>query len=56
MLESVAGLAMHPYRGARDEGVMGLAKGVGKVTIGATVKPYGGIYYSAQISAHFVAD
>ena len=56
MFESVAGLAMYPYRGARDEGVMGLAKGVGKATIGAAVKPYGGIYYSAQISAHFVAD
>ena len=56
MFESVAGLAMHPYRGVRDEGVIGFAKGVGKATVGAAVKPCGGIYYPAQISAHFVVD
>ncbi|KAJ7182660.1 putative sterol glucosyltransferase [Mycena crocata] len=63
MSDGVMDLFVQPYRGARDEGALGLAKGIGKGTLGITVKtisatlglvayPGQGIYKSIRLTAH----
>ncbi|KAJ7705308.1 hypothetical protein B0H17DRAFT_664811 [Mycena rosella] len=63
MADGISGLVMDPYRGAREEGVVGMAKGVGKGAIGFGAKagsamvglvayPGQGIYKSLRAAAH----
>ncbi|KAJ6551519.1 sterol glucosyltransferase [Mycena capillaripes] len=63
MADGVSGLVMDPYRGAREEGIVGIAKGIGKGTLGFFTKtssatlglvayPGQGIYKSIRAASH----
>ncbi|KAJ6567741.1 putative sterol glucosyltransferase [Mycena vulgaris] len=63
MADGISGLVVDPYRGAREHGVVGMAKGVGKGAIGFGTKtgsgllglvayPGQGIYKSIRAAAH----
>ncbi|KAJ7182617.1 hypothetical protein C8R43DRAFT_1228972 [Mycena crocata] len=63
MADGLSGLVVDPYRGAREEGLVGMAKGVGKGAIGFGTKtgsamlglvayPGQGIYKSIRTMAH----
>lgn len=43
IVEGVTGVATKPFQGARDEGVGGFFKGVGKGVVGLVARPTGGI-------------
>lgn len=42
--DGFTGIITQPYRGARDDGVAGFAKGVGTATVGFLFKPGAGIF------------
>ncbi|KAJ6551798.1 hypothetical protein B0H19DRAFT_1220897 [Mycena capillaripes] len=63
MADGLSGLVLDPYRGAREEGVVGIAKGMGKGTLGFWTKtgsatlglvayPGQGIYKSIRAARH----
>ena len=42
--DGVGGFFFKPYKGARDEGVLGFAKGCGKGLTGIVIEPVSGEY------------
>ncbi|KAF7303776.1 Glycosyltransferase family 1 protein [Mycena indigotica] len=63
LTDGISGLVVQPYKGAKEEGVLGLAKGVGKGVAGLVTKPVSaglallvyprqGIYASLRTASH----